>query len=334
MKKVLSITNKINNGEMISRGFNAGFRANGCYVFEKDIHDLRIEDIKTFKPSMIFGYDYGFLMSKDEELKKYIIENKEKYELVHYFADEPNSTLAYGERPELFEEYKKLGAHSFVWDKDFCEQLNEAVYLPLAVNAKAYSIESAEKQYEISFVGRPLTSKRQEVLAALIKAFGKKVNIFSNESHFLQSLDDMQDTMLLNDEEMETYKNSYRGFLASEKELAQVYQNSKINLNITLQGKTSLNYRAFEVPACLGFLINDNVEDLKENFEISREVESYTGVTDLIDKINFYLKNPEIALRIADNGYIKTVKKHNYTARANMLLSTVTIDNRASLRGL
>ena len=119
----------------------------------------------------------------------------------------------------------------------------------------------------------------------------------------------MKDTQLLTEEEMETYKNAYRGFLTTEKELAEVYQSSKINVNITLQGKSSLNYRVFEIPASCGFLITDYMDDLEENFEISRDLEAYRDVGDLVDKIKFYLKNPQIAERIAINGAIKTAKK-------------------------
>lgn len=322
MKKILNILPNSIAGTLILRGFSAGFKANGMQVLEKDFRELKTEDIKFFKPDMIFGYDYGFLMSNDVEMKNYIKENSDKFKLVHYFADEPNGKLAYVSNPGLFEEYKTLNAVSFIWDKNFLDSFDNSHYLPLAVNANAYRPELTErKNYDITFVGRPLTRKRQEILAALIKNFGKRVNIFSYERHFLQSLDDMKDTMLLDEQEMEIYKNAYRGFLTTEKDLANVYQSSKINVNITLQGKSSLNYRVFEIPASCGFLITDYMEDLEDNFEISKDLETYRDVEDLVDKIRFYLKNPQIAERIAINGAMKTSKKHSFTARANALLS-------------
>ncbi len=323
MKKILSILPNSIAGTLIIKGFNAGFKSNGCFVYEVDFRDLEIDDIEKFKPDMIFGYDYGFLMSDDTDLKKYIIENKDKYKLVHYFADEPNGKLAYVDKKHLYEEYKKLDAFSFIWDRDFLSQLPESKYLPLGINYKVYRIEPVAKKYDISFVGRPLTDKRQKILAALVKTFRNKLNIFSYERHFLQSLDDMKNKMLLTDEEMEIYKNSYRGFVKTEKELAEVYQSSRINVNITLQGNSGMNYRVFEVPASFGFLITDYVDDLAENFEIAKELETYENVEELIDKIKFYLKNQEIADKIALNGYSKVIKKHSYTARADMLLRAI-----------
>ena len=321
MKKILNILPNSIAGTLILRGFGAGFRANGMYVLEKDFRELKIEDIKIFKPDMIFGYDYGFLMSENADLRNFIKENSDKFKLVHYFADEPGGKLAYVNNPGLFDEFKTLKATAFIWDKDFLNCFENSHYLPLAVNSSAYKPEIREKKiYDISFVGRPLTRKRQEILAVLIKTFGKRVNIFSYERHFLQSLDDMKNTQLLNENEMEIYKNAYRGFLTTEKELAEVYQSSKINVNITLQGKSSLNYRVFEVPASCGFLITDYMADLEENFDISRDLETYRDAEDLVDKIAFYLKNQNIAGRIAISGAVKTAKKHSFTARANTLL--------------
>lgn len=320
MKKILAVLPDSIAGTLIVRGFASGFRANGYYTAEKDFRDLTIEDIKKIKPDMIFGYDYGYLMSKNDELKNFIKEYSKQCKLVHYFADEPNGKLAYVKRPELYDEYKKTGALSFVWDRDFLYQLEDSIYMPLAVNTRAYRTEPVMKEYAISFVGRPLTDKRQRVLAALIKTYGRKINIFSYERHFLQSLDDMENKMLLNEKEMEIYKNAYRGFVKTEKELAKIYQGSLINVNITLQGTSSLNYRVFEVPASCGFLITDYVDDLKENFEISRELESYSTIGELIDKIDFYLKHQEIAEKIAIYGFSRVAKKHSYTARANMLI--------------
>ena len=75
LKKILNILPNSIAGTLILRGFGAGFRANGMYVLEKDFRELKIEDIKIFKPDMIFGYDYGFLMSENADLRNFIKEN-------------------------------------------------------------------------------------------------------------------------------------------------------------------------------------------------------------------------------------------------------------------
>lgn len=308
------------------KGFKSGFKSNGAYVLEKDLKDLSIEDIERFKPDIIFGYDYGFLLPAKMDIIEYII-NKNTTKLVHYFADEPDSSYAYVNKPELYEEFKNLSlsrknVSSFVWDKDFVEQIPNSCFLPLAVNYKAYRPQEG-KGYDISFVGRPLTEKRQKILAALIKKFGSKLSIFCYEKHFLQSLDDMKEKHFLSDNELDTYKSAYKGFLTTEQEIADVYFNTKVNINITLQGKSGLNYRVFEVLASRGFLLTDEMSDIRKNFIVSKELETYKDVDDLLDKTDFYLKNQMIAQRIAIIGFADVTKSHSYTARARVILDTL-----------
>lgn len=328
MKKVLITFPNSIAGTLIMRGFKQGFKSNGCFVMAKDLRELSIEDIQRFKPDIIIGYDYGFMFCDNEELKNYIFQNQNKYKLVHYFADEPRGKYACVNKPWLYEEFKKLKAHSFMWDRGFVNDLPHCLYLPLAVNAKAYRLDEFDDNaplYEISFVGRPLGEKRQKILAALIKNFGKKLNIFSYEKHFLQSLDDMKEKQFLSYKELDTYKSAYRGFLTTEKDLAKVYANSFVNINITLQGESGLNYRFFEVLASRGFLLTDNMADIERNFIVSKELETYKDIPDLIDKTDFYLKNVNIAQKIATIGYSDVCKRHSYTARARTILEKISL---------
>ena len=213
MKKVLiTLPNSI-AGSLIMRGFTAGFRANGCHVLEKDLRDLSTDDIKRYNPDIILGYDYGFLFYEQKDLVDYILNSEQNYKIVHYFADEPNGKFAYVDKPELYQTFvdiskSRKNVFSFMWDKDFVDEFFNCKYLPLAVNYKSY-LSNEIIPYEISFVGRPLTDKRQEVLAALVKKFGKKLSIFCYEKHFLQSVDEMKQKQLLSDKELELYKSSY-----------------------------------------------------------------------------------------------------------------------------
>ncbi len=322
IKVLITLPNSI-AGTLIMRGFKQGFKSNGCFVMAKDLRELTVDDIKKFKPDIILGYDYGFLFCDNDELKNYIIDNQNKFKLVHYFADEPQGKYACVNKPYLYEEFKKLNAYSFMWDRGFAKELPNCSFLPLAVNAKAYRIDEFDEHtptYAISFVGRPLGEKRQKILAALIKKFGSKVNIFSYERHFLQSLDDMKEKQFLTDKELDIYKSAYRGFLTTEQELAKVYANSFVNINITLQGKSGLNYRVFEVLASRGFLLTDDLEDIERNFLVSKELETYKDVYDLLDKTEFYLNNVNIAQKIATIGFTNVYKRHSYTARAKTIL--------------
>ena len=100
-----------------------------------------------------------------------------------------------------------------------------------------------------------------------------------------------------------------------------------MNINITLQGKSGLNYRVFEVLASRGFLLTDDMEDISRNFIVSKELETYKNVDDLLDKTEFYLKNPEIAQKIATIGYADVLKSHSYTARVRKIIELIKKEN-------
>lgn len=297
-----------------------GFEVNKCKVLTKVVDELEVQDIEKFKPDAIVGYDYSFLT--DENCKK-IIEDYGCKNLAFYFADEPKSKFALGEKTHLYEELKKLDATVFIWDKDFVSDFDKCFYLPLAVSPARYAIDFSGYKYDITFVGRPLTEKRQMILCDLIKVFKQKLSIFCYEKHFLQSVEEIKAQNLLDSDDLMIYENSYKGFIKTEKELAKIYNSSKINLNITEQGKSSLNYRVFEVLASGGFLITDEREDLEKYFKISKHLEVYKDLPDLIDKIEFYMKNLNIAQKIAHRGRFECIDANSFSARARSILQNI-----------
>ena len=327
MKKVLITYPDSIAGKLISKGFTAGFKSNGCYVLGKSLKDMTVDAIEKFKPDIVFGYDYGFLFSGQMDLIDYLLESKRNINLVHYFGDEPNSSYAFCSKNELYDEFCRIVAENekvftYIWDKSFLSQIPNSVHLPLAVNTKAYKAEES-KSYDITFVGRPLTEKRQKILAALVRKFGKKLSIFSYEKHFLQSLDDMKEKQFLSDDELDIYKSAYCGFLTTEKELADIYFNSKVNLNMPIHGGSGMNYRVFEVLASGGFLLTESAKELEKHFIVSKELETYSNIEDLLDKTEFYLKHSDIAQKIALIGYADVYKRHNFTSRVRTILDDI-----------
>lgn len=309
-------------GGLIMEGFAGGLEMNKCIVLKKVVDELTQADVEHFKPDMILGYDYSFLM--DEGCTQ-IIKNSACKNIVCYFADEPRGKFALGDKDYLYEELKKYNPKIFIWDKAFLNEFENSVYLPLAVNPIKYITDFSDYKYTISFVGRPLTDIRQKILCELVKVFKNKVHIFSYEQHFLRSIEEIKTKKLLDDADLEVYSQCWRGFVEKEEDLAKIYNSSKININITLQGKSSLNYRVFEVLAAGGFLLTDEREDLSSLFQKSKHLETYKGTDDLIDKINFYLNNLNIAQRIAQLGKLEVIENHTFGARASSLLTKLKI---------
>lgn len=313
MKRVLIILPRSIAGGLIMSGFANGFALNKCKVMEKVVDELTFEDVENFKPDTILGYDYSFLM--DEKCTE-IIKKSGCQNLVFYFADEPQGKFALGDRKYLYDELKKWNPKVFIWDKDFLNDFDNSEYLPLAINPRKYIAGFTDYKYAISFVGRPLTDIRQEILCELVKVFKNQLCIFSYEKHFKQSVEEIREKKLLDEADLEIYSKCWKGYIEKEEDLAEIYNSSKINININLQGKSSINYRVFEVLASGGFLLTDERKDLKENFQVSKHMETYKNIDDLIDKIEFYLKNLNIAQRIAQLGRFEVIKNHTFSARA------------------
>ena len=316
MKKIFAILPKNGEGKLIMEGFANGFELNKLRVMRKIVDELSLENIENFKPDMIFAYEYSFLT--DENCTK-IIKNSDCKNLVCYFAHEPRAKSALGDNPNLYNELKKIKPQVFIWDKDFCGEFKNSTYLPLAITPKKYTSNFSGYKYSISFVGSPLSDVCQKILCELVKVFKGKLNIFSDEKDFLRSIEKIKEKELLDEEDLEIYSNCLRGFVEKEEDLARVYNSSKINLNITSQGKSSINYRVFEVLASGGFLLSDEREDLGKYFEISKDLEIYKNTADLIDKINFYLNNLNIAQKIAQLGKSKVTANHTFSARAKIV---------------
>ena len=175
------------------------------------------------------------------------------------------------------------------------------------INLKKFKPDFSGYKYAISFVGSPCDENVLNVLCGLVKVFKGKLNIFCEENDFLKSIMKIKQNDLLDDEYLAIYSKCKKDFSDGENP-AKIYTSSKINLNINQSEKTSKNLQLFEILASGGFAITNKTQDLKKYFEISKQIEAYNNTEDLIDKIEFYLKNLNIAQKMALLGRFEVIK--------------------------
>lgn len=89
-----------------------------------------------------------------------------------------------------------------------------------------------------------------------------------------------------------------------------------------------LNCRAFELAGCGAFQICTQKPVLKEHFIPGAEIETFSSIDELIEKIRHYLRNPEEAARIARRGQARAHREHTYVQR--LLEIFRALDGRAS----
>ena len=113
-------------------------------------------------------------------------------------------------------------------------------------------------------------------------------------------------------------------------EMMRVYNQSKIGVNIPSLG--GLNMRTFEVMASGALLLTKEVGNgQRDLFKPGEHLVTYRDSADLLDKIDYFLKNDAERLGIAENARVEILSKHTYALRADEFLRVM--DSRPSADG-
>jgi spore maturation protein CgeB len=116
----------------------------------------------------------------------------------------------------------------------------------------------------------------------------------------------------------------YRGYAGLRHELTRIYSGAAIHIDIgRLYQSDIVTLRVFEVLACQGFLIAEHGADLAELFEVGRELETYSELAELIDKVRHYAARPELRRTIAERGRRAVEERHSVRARVRAMLEVL-----------
>ncbi|MFH1089957.1 MAG: glycosyltransferase, partial [Pseudomonadota bacterium] len=111
-------------------------------------------------------------------------------------------------------------------------------------------------------------------------------------------------------------------------QLPRFYAVSSINLNATsMQMKTGLNQRVFDVPACGAFLLTDYRRQIEGGFEVGREVICYRETEEALDLAGYYDRHERERINIALRGRDRVLAEHTYVHRLNRLVEQVRKDH-------
>ncbi len=184
--------------------------------------------------------------------------------------------------------YKKIRRQAQHYDIMFCAQHTavarlrkdakvDAQWVPLGSDLQ-HKKHDLPKKYDIGFVGR-------------------SANKFDRGRHL----------PLLK----EKYPNSHIG-QANFEDISKVYSASKIGFNSSIQN--DINMRMFEIPASGCFLLTNRIDNggLYEIFEEGKHFVTYTNDNDLVEKIEYYLKNDDEREAIAKAGHERIINNFTY----------------------
>lgn len=109
-----------------------------------------------------------------------------------------------------------------------------------------------------------------------------------------------------------------------EDELYKTYYSSKINLNITMRSiESGIPQRVFDIMAVGGFVLSDRQEEIGELFDIGKDIEVYSSVDEMNDKIKYYLSHDDERIKIGLGGYYRVKEEYNYKKGIERILKTV-----------
>lgn len=181
-----------------------------------------------------------------------------------------------------------------------------------------------------------MSKKCNYVFCGIYAAYEKMKFLVGDKCNFLHEGYDHRCNFPVENEEqiydvsfIGTIKNQRRGYYQAYNftliqdafglEHSKAVARSKINLNFTEGGTSD---RSYKVLASKGFLLTEAWPRMEDDFTPGEDLIVFTGVDDMIEKINYYLENPEERERIAKNGYNK-VQKFSRIAFAEKIINTV-----------
>lgn len=297
---------------LCANSFAKGFKLAGLFTEKAFSSELDNEYVKNFAPDFVMCFDFtelkeGFL----QELKALYPKTKFIFNFITKL-DEKRETANIA----LLEKFEAL---ILTADKDNLKILPNAKYLPLGIDCKKYKTIFQGYKNNITVMSNPDNINVLKTIIDLIIHFGR-VSFYADEFDYINSLEnelwsEYDDVHLL-----ELYKSSYKGECSKDKDRAKVFSSSVVTVVPQTQMHTGVDYRIYEAAASSGFVICESNSEVKRLFDSGHEIETYEKPVELIDKVRFYLKNPNIASSIADNARRAAVNNHSILIRVKKIL--------------
>jgi len=130
-------------------------------------------------------------------------------------------------------------------------------------------------------------------------------------------------------ENLREHGAQYMGFAGHSEELTRVYNGSDINIDV---GRIYQNdmppMRVFDVMACGAFVLAEHNPLLEELFDVGVEVQSWTSITDLLAKVEYYTARPKERKALAQRGMEAVLERHTISHRLDTMLRQAGIESK------
>jgi spore maturation protein CgeB len=83
--------------------------------------------------------------------------------------------------------------------------------------------------------------------------------------------------------------------------------------------------RTFEIPACKGFMLHIDNDEVRDLFEPGKEIDVFGSEEELCEKIAHYLAYPKLRSDMIERAYARAVPAYSYDARAKRMIELIGI---------
>jgi spore maturation protein CgeB len=111
-------------------------------------------------------------------------------------------------------------------------------------------------------------------------------------------------------------KKYHKGIVDYHTQMPLVFAGSRINLNISLRSiHSGIPLRVLDIMACGGFVLSNWQPEIAEYFEEGKEIVTFRGLEECMEKIAYYLEHEEERKQIAAAGAGKVKERFSYRER-------------------
>ena len=246
------------------------------------------------------------------EIIRKINQESLKTKTIAFLGDDDRDFECFSRYLILFVDYALVAQHNYmsVYEK---EGFGSKVFPINVADSDLFKPCKTEKKYDLVFIGTP-SYNRIEWMRYLIRN-GINLRIYGyNWSDYPE------------------FRDFYFGVVSND-ELVRIINQSKINLSFSQNEVGKLHYkgRVFEVAECKAFQLVEYFDGYLNFFKDNYEIVMFKDGGDLLEKIEYYLKNEVEREKIAERAYRKIIKTYELKIELRNFFRKV-IDENCSYR--
>lgn len=262
-----------------------------------------------------------FLAKDSTYTVQYINELKGRFPHVKYVAWVFDATLD----GEYCDENKRLVSLAKAYDyfftvcrgqvESFKQQGVNAFHVPEGACKYMYDLSKdlfVREEYDVSFIGQVGNPEVHQERVPLLKAIGER---FSNLKIFGPVYTEDPDIL----------KFHVKRPTFNDIEHSKIVAKSRINLAHSgwpeIEGYFSA--RAYRIMKSGGFVLHNKTNNIESYFDIDEDIVLYKDIEECLEKIAYYLSNPERRKEIAQNGHDVVCSKYLFENSMEKLLEII-----------